>query len=53
MICEAPVKHTSDITHVCATLKPAATDSTPNDTAYTPVARPMERRVAGESIQHE
>src|SRR6478609_6843341 len=43
MNCDAPVNATSDITHVCSTLKPAATDSTPNDTAYTPVARPMER----------
>src|SRR6187431_1043694 len=42
MNCDAPVNATSDITHVCSTLKPAATDSTPNDTAYTPVARPME-----------
>ena len=31
--CEAPVNVTSDITHVCATLKPAATESTPNETA--------------------
>ena len=31
--CDAPVKATSDITQVWATLKPAATDRTPNDTA--------------------
>ena len=31
--CEAPVNATTDITHVCATLKPAATERTPNETA--------------------
>jgi hypothetical protein len=33
MNCEAPVNATSDITQVCATLKPAATESTPKETA--------------------
>ena len=41
--CDAPVNATSDMTQVWVTLNPAATDSTPNDTAYTPVATPMER----------
>ena len=40
--CEAPVKQTSDITHVWGTLNPAATDKTPKDTAYTAVATPIE-----------
>ena len=31
--CEAPVNASSDMAQVCATLNPAATDSTPNDTA--------------------
>ena len=31
--CEAPVNVISDNTHVWATLRPAATDSTPNETA--------------------
>ena len=37
------MKQTSDITHVWGTLNPAATDKTPNDTAYTAVATPIER----------
>jgi hypothetical protein len=41
--CEAPVKATSDITQVWATEKPAATESTPKDVAYTPVATAMDR----------
>ena len=40
--CEAPVKQTTDITHVWGTLNPAATDKTPNDTAYTAVATPID-----------
>jgi hypothetical protein len=31
--CEAPVNATSDMTQVWATLNPAATESTPNETA--------------------
>ena len=42
MNCEAPVNVTSDSTQVWATLRPAATDSTPNETEYTPVAIPIE-----------
>ena len=33
MNCDAPVNATSDIAHVWATLKPAATASTPKETA--------------------
>ena len=40
--CEAPVNATTDITHVWTTLKPAATERTPNETAYSPVASPIE-----------
>ena len=35
------MKVARDSTQVWATLRPAATDSTPKDTAYTPVASPM------------
>src|SRR6202012_4669520 len=41
--CEAPVKATTDITHVWATLKPAATERTPNETAYRPVSSGIDR----------
>jgi hypothetical protein len=33
MNCDAPVKAASDITQVCATLNPVATESTPKETA--------------------
>lgn len=35
---DAPLKATSDMTQVWARLNPAATDSTPKETAYTPAA---------------
>jgi hypothetical protein len=43
---EPPVNTRSDMTHVCATDSPAPTESTPNETPYTPVAMPMPRASA-------
>src|SRR5439155_24818464 len=39
--CDPPVNITSDSTIVCSGVRPAATDSAPNDSAYAPTATPI------------
>src|SRR5437762_10121881 len=39
--CDPPVNITRDSTEVCSGVRPAATDSAPNDSAYAPTATPM------------
>src|SRR4051812_8985176 len=41
--CEPPVNITRLSTLACATVRPAATASAPNETPYAPVATPMDR----------
>ena len=50
--CEAPVNITSESAQVCATERPAATETAPKDTPYAPVATPtprLSRRIAARS----
>ena len=41
--CEAPVKISNDIAHVCRTPRPLVTPKAPNEAPYTPVAMPTPR----------